>query len=483
MLPPPLSRITEYITLEKISPTFCRTYFYVSLLLNEIIVIIFSKAGIIMKNKYNDIFRPQVHFTAKNGWINDPNGLIYIDGTYHMFYQYDPTGIKPEKMHWGHATSRNLIHWQEQDIALFPDERGDMWSGSAILDNKNLIGKNTKDSTAALLFYTTTEPFVQNISYSTDGFKTIKSFEGNPVLPHIMGTNRDPLIVFCDELDCYVMALHLKTHLYALLKSKDLINWTKFQTLEMKDAECPDLFPITDNNGARKWVFMGASDNYIVGNFINGRFEMTQEEKRLHYGNASYAGQSFSNLKNGRVVRVAWNRGWFTDTTSFAGQMGIAMELTLCEHGGKHYIEANPVKEIKELYSDTVSFDCLTINKPFECPLKNTPYIIRLKSELYAGANLTVSFFGVELKLDFKQKLINLGDCQAPLTVTGSNVSITLVVDRCSTELFADGGKIYMSCLSKHTLCDMNDLKFTAKSDTSTVIDNVELISLESIHK
>ena len=112
-------------------------------------------------NLYSEPMRPQIHFTTKNGWINDPNGLIFIDGTYHMFYQYNPTESNWDNMHWGHATSTDLLHWTEQKTALFPDERGTMFSGSGVLDEKNLLGKNTDTKKAALLYYTTTVPFAQ----------------------------------------------------------------------------------------------------------------------------------------------------------------------------------------------------------------------------------------------------------------------------------------------------------------------------------
>lgn len=129
-------------------------------------------------NLYKEPMRPQIHFTTKNGWINDPNGLIYIDGVYHMFYQYNPAEPECENMHWGHAESRDLIHWEEKPATLFPDERGTMFSGSAVYDEKNLINKNP-DKKAALLYYTTTSPFCQYMSYSTDNFKTIETYGKN----------------------------------------------------------------------------------------------------------------------------------------------------------------------------------------------------------------------------------------------------------------------------------------------------------------
>ena len=162
-----------------------------------------------LENLYSEPLRPQVHFSTKNGWINDPNGLIYLNGVYHMFYQYNPAEPEWENMHWGHAQSRDLVHWEEKDTALFPDSRGTMFSGSAFLDEKNVSGLKDGENNAALLFYTATEPFCQYMSYSTDDFKTIAHYGKQPVVPHILDCNRDPKVVFCDELNCYIMALYL----------------------------------------------------------------------------------------------------------------------------------------------------------------------------------------------------------------------------------------------------------------------------------
>ena len=238
-----------------------------------------------IENLYQEPMRPQVHFTTKIGWINDPNGLIYIDGIYHMFYQYNPTEPFWGNMHWGHAESRDLIHWEQKDAALFPDERGAMFSGSAILDDKNLLGKNVGDNKAALLFYTTTTPFCQHMSYSTDNFKTIKQYTEKPVVPHIQAQNRDPKVVFCDELDCYIMALYLDEDIYCILRSDNLINWEELQRIHLtEDNECPDIFPLYDSEGARKWIIIGAHDKYLVGNFKNGKFVAEQSVLSLHYG-------------------------------------------------------------------------------------------------------------------------------------------------------------------------------------------------------
>ncbi len=437
----------------------------------------------LIENLYNEPMRPQVHFTTKNGWINDPNGLIYIDGVYHMFYQYNPAEPNWENMHWGHAESRDLIHWEEKDIALFPDERGAIFSGCAILDEKNLLGKNAENNKSILLFYTTTKPFCQQLSYSTDNFKTIKRYSDKPIVPYIKNGNRDPKVVFCDELGCYIMALYLEKDLYFIFKSNDLINWTELQDLQIPgDNECPDIFPLYDNEGVKKWIFIGAHDKYLVGSFRDGKFVSEQSVLSFHYGTSGYAGQSFSNLPGGRIVRMVWDR-WSLPAVNFSGQMGIPMEMSLCKYEGSYYLQANPVAEIKNIYKNKRIYNHISIapEKEFNEVLGNTAQLIKINGENFECGELTISIFGRSIRLDFAKNQMSIGDCTAPISLTYKGLDITVIVDRCSMEVFADGGKIFMSCLNHNTLNDLNIPYITILADEKMVLENIEITSLDTI--
>lgn len=432
---------------------------------------------------YMEPMRPQIHFTTKNGWINDPNGLIYIDGIYHMFYQYNPTESKWDNMHWGHATSTDLVHWTEKKTAIFPDDRGMMFSGSAILDEKNLLGKNTDKQKAALLYYTTTSPFSQCLSYSIDGFQTIEKYVDNPIIPHIEKENRDPKVVFCDELDCYIIALYLQDDIYCILKSYDLIVWKELQRLSLPgDNECPDIFPLTDSNGNRKWIFSGAHGRYLVGKFENGKFEPEQETISMHYGNSAYAAQTFSNLTNGRIVRIVWDR-WGLPSYGFNGQMGIPTELSLRLFENTYYLEAKPVKEIEALYNSTEHYANIRVSSDndFCVELEDTPYLFKIDSLINNCGVAEIKLFGRTILLDFKKNEMTIGNNCAPISITAAKCDMTIIVDRCSIEIFADGGKIYMSCLDNDTLCDRNIPYLIVKSGNETFIETMEIHSLNSI--
>ena len=434
-------------------------------------------------NLYQEPIRPQVHFTTKNGWINDPNGLIYIDGVYHMFYQHNPAEPSWGNMHWGHAESHDLIHWEEKDVALFPDKRGTMFSGSAILDDKNILGKNVENNKAALLFYTTRPPYCQHMSYSTDNFKTIIPYSEKPIVPTIEGGNRDPKVVFCDELDCYLMALYLTDDIYCILKSHNMIDWIELQRIQLQgDNECPDLFPLYDSEGTHKWIFIGAHDKYLVGNFENGKFVAEQPVLSLHYGTSAYAGQTFSNLPNNRIVRVVWDR-WGVPAYNFSGQMGIPMEMSLSKFEGIYYLQANPVEEVEGIYKNSKIYDnvSLTAESVFRENLEYTAHMVKLKGKSLDSGVMNMSLFGRNISFDFDNNIMNIGECTAPISLTHLRLDITILVDRCSMEVFSDGGKIFMSCLSQDTVSDFNLPYLTIQVDKKMILENIEIHSLDSI--
>lgn len=434
-------------------------------------------------NLYSEPMRPQIHFTTKNGWINDPNGLVYLDGTYHMFYQYNPAESSWNNMHWGHATSTDLLHWKEEKTALFPDKRGTMFSGSGILDEKNLLGKNTETQKTALLYYTTTAPFAQCLSYSTDRFKTIEKYADNPIIPHIEGKNRDPKIIFCDELNCHILALYLKDDIYCIFKSDDLVTWKEVQRIRLPgDNECPDIFPLSCQNGNHKWILTGAHGRYLVGKFENGKFEPEQEALSQHYGDSAYAAQTFSNLPKGRIVQIAWNR-WNLPAYGFNGQMGIPTEMSLSFFEGIYYLEARPVKEMEALYNTSKRYKNIKAshNHDFCTQLEDMPYLFQIGGMNNDCGVTEMQIFGRKICFDFQKNEMTIGKNCAPLSLTGRKNEMTMVVDRCSIEIFADGGKICMSCLNNDTLCDRNIPYFVIKSDSETIVETMEMHALNSI--
>lgn len=436
-------------------------------------------------NLYREPLRPQVHFTTKNGWNNDPNGLIFLNGVYHMFYQHNPGEPRWENMHWGHAVSTDLFHWEERDAALFPDEMGTMFSGCAIKDERNLLLHVTGINGAGILYYTAAgKPFTQCMAYSTDGFNTLQKYEGNPILPHVLGGNRDPKVIFCDELGCYVMALYLAEHIFALYTSRDLLKWEELQRIPMEDdRECPDFFPLTADDGARKWVLIGASDHYLVGVIKDGRFQPQQPEQSLHYGISAYAGQSFHGIPNGRVIRIDWERWGELSAAGFSQQMSIPTELSLLRDGEIYRLSALPVREIETLYGDERCFTDVALRDSgmYSVSLKDSAYLIRLLGAYETGLCLSVSFFGRTLMLDTAENTLTFGKRKCPLSYTKSELNLSVIIDRCSVEIYSDRGRVYFTDATGTAVMDRGQPCLTVTANRAYTLHSLRVQELKSI--
>ncbi len=433
---------------------------------------------------YAERFRPKVHFTVKNGWNNDPNGLILRDGVYHMFYQYNPAGAEWSNMHWGHATSSDLMHWEEKDIALFPDEMGTMFSGSAITDENNVSGLG---SGALLLFYTAAggtsvlsknKRFTQCLAYSTDGGVTFKKYDKNPVVDHIEAANRDPKVVYVEELCRYIMLLYLQNNTYAIMSSFDLLTWSEMQRIELAgDMECPDVFPLYCK-GKRYWVIMGAFDKYIVGRFDGGAFVPDTAVKTLTHLKMSYAAQSFSGI-DGRVVRISWN---ITDnpSCSFTSQMGFPTEMTLCECEGELYLACAPIREIERLYESRRTLADVSLDEDIKCDIGQRAVDISLDAQYVAGEKLTVSVFGTEIVCDMEKNEIRCKRAKLPLSVCRDRLRLRLVVDTASIEIYGDGGKAFAAVAA---LSDYNLPYLKISKNERIKLSLLEICTLKGVHE
>lgn len=427
---------------------------------------------------YDDPARPAVHFTASFGWINDPNGLIYANGVYHMFYQHNPVSPVWGNLHWGHAVSPDLVHWTEQDIALFPDEMGTMFSGSAILDRDNVSGLSPNGD-AILLFYTAAggtsrlsmgRPFTQCLAYSTDGGKTFRKYEKNPVIPHIVGENRDPKVVYCDELRCYLLALYLVGRDYAIFESETLLDWKEMQRVTLpEDDECPDFYPLPVDfpGGERKWVFSGASDTYVVGRIDRKtrRFVAEEKAKAYHIGRrVSYAAQTFSGLEP-RRVKIAWD-SMITHHTPFCGQMGIPCEVSLARRDGYTYMRTLPVAEFNLLVKNTIEYRAGDRYPDGLILSQTAAYDVTVRAKKTAPS-FQISLFGLTLSVEPMANTLVYTGQSVPLSRSGGDLSIRVITDTVGVELFLDEGLIYTTA---ETLLDKNLNRLTVNLPDALVM-------------
>ena len=435
---------------------------------------------------YREDIRPRIHFAVKSGWNNDPNGLIKMNGEYHMFYQYNPCSAEWGNMHWGHAVSRDLIHWEEKEIALYPDRFGTMYSGSAIEDKNGICPIGCGNSPKMLLYYTAAgnnglmskgEKFTQRLAWSEDGI-TFHKYDDAPMIPHIEGGNRDPKVVWVDELGCFILALYLDGNRFTMYRSDDLLNWSHFQDFVLPtDRECPDIYPLTCE-GERLWVISAASDYYIVGKFAGGKFIQICKEKRLSYNPVNYAAQSFTGLEDGRAVRIYWQRTHFPSPT-VTQQMSVPVEMSLRRELSGYYLHALPVKELSSLRVSSETYRDILLEAPIKTETDTQPLDIVLEAEYKEDAVILLNIYGLTIKLDAKNNCLNVLRDKMPLSLKKDSVKLRVIVDRCTVELYTDDGRYLLT--AQH-ISDRNLPYVQLSSNQPVSIKTYEIHALKGIH-
>ncbi len=436
---------------------------------------------------YRETWRPCVHYTVKNGWNNDPNGMIRYGDTYHMFYQYNPCGTVWGSMHWGHATSKDLFHWQEEDVALFPDEYGTAYSGSAIEDKNNVSGLKTGKDNPLLCFYTAAgdkgvmagnKKRTQRLAYSVDGGKTFVRYP-HPVLEHVIGYNRDPKVVYAEELGKFVMLLYMEKSDYHIYVSDNLLNWQFLQSITIEgDAECPNIARLRVGESDNfKWVITGAKEIYIVGEFCDGKFHVLQGATRANKATEAYAGQCFEGMGEENAVEIQWLHGRIPEK-NFSQQMGIPKELSLSFLDGIYYLNTRPHPNIRTLYSQIENYRNIRLENPFRTELTEKAYDIEIMGTYEPGAVIYMSLFGHNIKMDMASNLLSIGKYQSALSLKTQSFSIRMIVDKFSVEMFSDDGRF------QYVATGPSDYNLTAlvlqSEDYSSSLD-MEIRSLQSI--
>jgi fructan beta-fructosidase len=266
------------------------------------------------ENLYREKLRPQFHFSPRRGWNNDPNGLVFYKGEYHLFFQHNPYGWNWGNMHWGHAVSPDLVHWKELSVALYPDEHGTMFSGSAVVDWNNTAGFQTGEEKVLVCIFTAAgNPFTQGLAYSNDRGRTWTKYAGNPVLPHIIGSNRDPKVIWYAPDKKWIMALYLDQSDYGLFSSPDLKKWERMGDVTIPGtSECPEFFEIAVDGNKRntRWVFYGGNGRYLVGRFDGKTFTQESGPHPIQAGNCFYASQTYTDVPpaDGRRILIPWGQ-------------------------------------------------------------------------------------------------------------------------------------------------------------------------------
>lgn len=334
-----------------------------------------------------DYYRPAYHFTPLYGWMNDPNGMVYKDGEYHLYFQYNPYGSKWGNMHWGHAVSKDLVHWEHLDPAIARDPVGHIFSGSSVVDKKNTAGFGKNAIIAIYTNNSVNHDEVQCLAYSNDNGRTFTKYEGNPVLTPFDGLKdfRDPKVFWYEKGKCWYMIVSAdkETRFY---KSKNLKKWDYVSAFgkglgqQPCQYECPDFFqlPVNGDKNNMKWVmtmninpgcwFGGSATEYFVGDFDGKQFTCpdAKDVKWKDWGKDHYATVTFSNTGD-RVLAITWMSNWqYANLTPFKqnrGANGLPRELKLFENNGKYYLSEDVAPEVYALRKTTRTLANETVDK------------------------------------------------------------------------------------------------------------------------
>lgn len=446
-----------------------------------------------MANK--ESFRPVYHHTPAYGWMNDPNGMFYKDGVYHLYFQYNPYGSVWGNMHWGHSTSTDLMHWKFEGGAIVPDAWGAIFSGSCVVDHENTAGFGKE---AVVAFYTSAKstPWgdiqMQSMAYSLDNGKTFTKYEGNPILTSSEKDFRDPKVFWYAPGKHWVMILAVGQHM-EIYSSVNLKEWKKESEFgAMQGAhggvwECPDLVEIpVEGTREKKWVlicnlnpggpFGGSAAQYFVGSFDGKKFvnESPTQTKWMDWGKDNYATVTWNNAPDGRCIALGWMSNWQyannVPTRQYRSANTLARDLTLYREGQELYLKSTPSSEVKKARGKKVSIPSFKVSEKHEMvnlfEEKQGSYEVEIVIQNAGASKIAFCLLNdkgekVSMYYDLNRKQFVMDRSESgtvdfskdfpAVTVAPANVdkelTLRLFVDRSSIEAFGEDGKFVMTNL------------------------------------
>lgn len=446
-----------------------------------------DKATDKVSNVESDDHRPMYHFTPDSMWMNDPNGLVYHDGEYHLFYQYYPDSTVWGPMHWGHAVSRDMMHWEHLPIALYPDSLGYIFSGSCVIDSQNTAGFGAGAMVAIFTHHNMDQEKsgsnkfqYQSIAWSTDNGRTFTRYKGNPVIknPGIRDF-RDPKVRWDDRSNKWIMVLaaYDKVMIYT---SPDLRNWTEASTFgrpgDTRLWECPDLFPVrVQGTKETKWILIssiqkqgpngGTATSYFVGDFDGKKFIAdTKDQKWLDHGKDNYAFVTWANLPDENTYGIGWMSNWQyaqkVPTQRWRSAMTLPRELKLKKVNRSWVLTSSPVPQAYQSFESSASM-ALQSSKPVAVssaclidikwmPHREEETILLTGSK---GDTIVIGCLKDEKKIfidrtkagDSSFSIDFAGKHFGTLPVWRDTLTLQLFLDVSSLELFANGGECCMT--------------------------------------
>lgn len=482
--------------------------------------------------RYKEKHRPQIHFSPPANWMNDPNGMVYYRGEYHFFYQHYPDSNVWGPMHWGHAISRDLVSWENQPIALYPDSLGFIFSGSAVVDSANTSGLGTAGNPPLVAMYTYHDPVgekagtvdyqTQGIAFSVDKGRSWAKYDGNPVIknPGIRDF-RDPKVLWHIETRQWIVVLAVQDHI-EFWGSTDLKNWKKLSDFGKEYGshggvwECPDLFELSTREGIRKWVLLvsinpgapngGSGTQYFTGEFDGKSFrtDMSKTSSQwIDYGPDNYAGVTYFNAPNDRKIFIGWMSNWaygeVVPTFEWRSAATAPRDLFLAKIGSQYYLRSQLSPEFISAAGPPSVFRSLNVDDSLSLPSRDSfDFSLSLVKGTCEANSFSLEFYNQNSEKvivgfdkgsnEFYLDRAESGDISfstafktrstAPRISTAENISFTVVTDVSSIEVFFDDG---LSLLTGVFFPKANLNKFQMKAPTPVRVDSVEIRQFDSI--
>ncbi len=400
---------------------------------------------------YTERYRPQFHFIARQNWLNDPNGCVFHDGEYHLFFQHNPNGLEWGDMTWGHAVSSDLVHWRQLPNAILPYGDGTIYSGTAVVDSKNLSGLGQAHREPLVAAFTHgRKPFGQAIAVSNNRGRTWELYaDGKHVVPNqgLDDEERDPKVFWHERSGKWVMALWVQQGRVRFFTSSDLKQWRHASDwVGQGFYECPDLFelPVDGYERNTRWVLHDAAFNYWIGSFDGTTFLPEAGPLQGDFGGNFYAAQTWNNTGS-RVIQIAWMRGGQYPHMPFNQQMSFPCELALRTTPLGVRLCRTPFMEIEGLYREenAISDRWLDAGHDLSVGAPGDLFDIQAEVELSQGASFSIRLHDQAITCDGSQ-VACLGRT-APLAAINGSIHLRLLVDRTSIELFGNAGEVSMS--------------------------------------
>tara|TARA_B110000037_G_scaffold48501_1_gene59518 strand:+ start:3147 stop:4634 length:1488 start_codon:yes stop_codon:yes gene_type:complete len=450
---------------------------------------------------YDQVLRPQFHFSSLKGWLNDPNGMVWYDGEYHLYFQHNPKDVKWGNMTWGHAVSTDMLHWKQLPHAILPYGGGAIFSGTAVVDHNNSLGEQIGDTKTLVAFFSFAKnPFYQAAAYSTDKGRTYTLVNGGgPVVPYqgFDMSERDPKVFWHEASQKWVMILWVlkgkeegtpeeKLGKVRFFTSDNMVDWEVASDFNREWVyECMDFveLPVDGDKNNKKWLLYDASFDYEIGDFDGKTFTTDKKVYKGDAGTNLYAAQSFNNSPDDRTVMIGWMSFWgdgnpfLKAKMPFNQQMSFptTMELKTTPEGIRLY--RWPVDEIENLYVKSHKFKNLTIKKAAKKLARVKAELIDMSIEFEPSSSFDVNIRGLMVSYKKNSEEIVYGKSTLKVPAVDGKVKLRILLDRASIELFANEGAVVATC---YAVPEDNNDSVSISSDGDLKINSISINELKS---